>query len=90
MAESFVFHRRLDRKRPLAVRAEGVWITDDTGKRYLDDCGGPICVNVGHGRPEVAKAMAAQAAKLDYMHGPMFTCEAVESLSRSTLRILPM
>ena len=31
---------------------------------------------------EVAKAMAAQAARLDYVHGPMFTCEAVETLAK--------
>ncbi|MCF8127521.1 MAG: aspartate aminotransferase family protein [Deltaproteobacteria bacterium] len=82
MTDSFVFHRRLDRELPLAVRADGVWITDDTGKRYLDASGGPICVNVGHGRPEVAKAMAAQAEQLDYVHGPMFTSETVETLAK--------
>ena len=82
MAESFVFHRRLDRRLPLAVHADGVWITDDTGKRYLDASGGPICVNVGHGRTAVAEAMAAQAADLDYVHGPMFTSDVVETLAK--------
>ena len=81
MADSFVFRRRLDRELPLAVRAEGVWITDVTGKRYIDASGGPICVNVGHGRPEVAEAMAAQAQSLDYVHGPMFTSQVVETLA---------
>jgi len=82
MNNSFVFHRRLDRDLPLAVHAEGVWITDESGKRYLDASGGPICVNVGHGRREVAEAMAAQATQLDYVHGPMFTSETVETLAR--------
>ncbi len=58
---SFVFHRRLDRDLSTAVRAEGVWITDAQGKQYLDAGGGPICVNVGHGRREVVEAAAAQA-----------------------------
>lgn len=58
---SFVFHRRLDRDLSTAVRAEGVWITDAQGKQYLDAGGGPICVNVGHGRREVVEAVAAQA-----------------------------
>jgi len=78
---SFVFHRRLDRDLPTAVRAEGVWITDQEGKQYLDASGGPICVNVGHGRREVLEAMAAQAGRVDYVHGPIFTTEIVETLA---------
>jgi len=61
MDNSFVFHRGLDRDLSTAVRAEGLWITDAQGKKYLDAGVGPICVNVGHGRREVVKAMAAQA-----------------------------
>jgi adenosylmethionine-8-amino-7-oxononanoate aminotransferase len=82
LQDSCVFHRRLDRALPKAVRAEGVWIHDDQGKKYLDASGGPICVNVGHGRSEVAEAMAKQAKQLAYVHGPMFTSDPVESLAR--------
>ncbi|MEW6260958.1 MAG: aspartate aminotransferase family protein [Thermodesulfobacteriota bacterium] len=81
MYPSHVFQRRLDRKLPLAVRAEGVWITDESGKRYLDASGGPICVNIGHGRKRVAMAMAEQAESLAYVHGTMFTSEPVERLA---------
>jgi len=70
MNNSFVFHRRLDRTLPTAVTAKGVWITDQEGRQYLDASGGPICVNVGHGRREVVEAMAAQAGRVDYIHGP--------------------
>lgn len=82
MKDSCVFHRRLDRTLPKAVRAEGVWIYDEQGNRYLDASGGPICVNVGHGRAEVAEAMAKQAGQLAYVHGPMFTSDPVEKLAR--------
>jgi len=81
MNNSFVFHRRLDRTLPTAVTAKGVWITDQEGRQYLDASGGPICVNVGHGRREVVEAMAAQAGRVDYIHGPMFTTETVETLA---------
>lgn len=81
MKNSFVFHRRLDCALPTAVSAKGVWITDQKGKQYLDASGGPICVNVGHGRLEVAEAMAAQAIQVDYVHGPIFTSETVETLA---------
>lgn len=79
---SAVFHRRLDRTLPKAVRSEGVWIEDETGQRYLDASGGPICINVGHGRAEVAEAVGRQCQKLAYVHGPMFTSDPVEELAR--------
>lgn len=82
MTESNVFTRKLDRVLPMAVRAKGVWVMDESGKRYLDASGGPICVNVGHGRKEVADAMAKQAQNLAYVHGTMFTSGPVEELAR--------
>lgn len=81
MKESCVFHRRIDRPVPWAVKAEGVWIYDDNGNKYLDACGGPICVNVGHGRAEIADAMYRQAKELAYVHGTMFTSDPVETLA---------
>jgi adenosylmethionine-8-amino-7-oxononanoate aminotransferase len=89
LEESCVFHRRLDRTLPRAVRAEGVWIQDAQGKRYLDASGGPICVNVGHGRAEVAEAIAKQARQLAYVHGPMFTSDPVEALARKLAEHTP-
>lgn len=86
MSESCVFHRRLDRPLPRAVRAEGVWIEDADGKRYLDASGGPICVNVGHGRVEIAEAVGRQCRELAYVHGPMFTSDPVEELARRLAR----
>ena len=47
-------------------RAEGVYIHDTEGKRYLDTQGGLWCVNVGHGREEVKQAINAQMDKLPY------------------------
>jgi len=37
---SHVFPRVFDRQLPMAVAAEGVWITDADGRRYLDGAGG--------------------------------------------------
>ena len=54
---SHVFPRVLNRSLPTAVSAEGVWITDADGRRYLDGAGGAIVVNVGHGVPEVIDAV---------------------------------
>ena len=46
---------------PVAVRAEGVYLWDDAGRRYLDGSSGALVANIGHGRAEVAEAVAAQA-----------------------------
>ena len=48
------------------AEAEGAYICDSEGNRYLDGIGGLWCVNVGYGRKEIAQAMAAQAEKMTY------------------------
>lgn len=48
------------------VRGEGCYIYDQQGRRYLDALSSLFCVNVGHGRAELAEAAAAQARELAY------------------------
>lgn len=81
MQDGFVFHRRLDRDLPHASRTTGVWVYDAAGRNYIDASGGPICVNVGHGRKEIAAAMAQQAQMAAYVHGSMFTTDVIERLA---------
>ena len=45
-------------------RAEDVWVWDEDGNRYLDGTGGLWYANVGHGRPEIRAAVAAQMEQL--------------------------
>jgi adenosylmethionine-8-amino-7-oxononanoate aminotransferase len=47
--------------------SSGIHMVDDEGKRYIDGPGGMWCVNVGHGRTEIAEAMAEQAKQLTYV-----------------------
>ncbi len=46
------------------TRGEDVWLWDDAGTRYLDATASLWCVNVGHGRHEIADAVAAQMRQL--------------------------
>jgi len=46
-------------------RADGVWIYDAAGKRYLDACGSLWYANAGHGREEVIEQIAEQLRRLD-------------------------
>ncbi|WP_090798444.1 aspartate aminotransferase family protein [Paenibacillus sp. GP183] len=48
------------------VSGEGSWITDVDGKRYLDGMSGLWCVNVGHGRTEIAEKAYEQMKTLAY------------------------
>jgi len=46
--------------------AEGSWITDIDGNKYLDAMSGLWCVNVGYGRTELAEAAYKQLKELAY------------------------
>ena len=50
----------------VAVEADGAWITDHHGKKFLDGMAGLWCVNVGYGREELAKAAYEQMKKMPY------------------------
>src|SRR5258708_31846663 len=51
----------------MVVRAEGMYLWDDHGNRLLDGSSGLFCVNAGHGRREIAQAVGAQLAELDFI-----------------------
>jgi putrescine---pyruvate transaminase len=46
-------------------RGEGVWVFDEDGRRYLDATASLWYANIGHGRREIAAAVAAQLAKIE-------------------------
>ncbi len=46
-------------------RGEDVWVWDGAGNRYLDASAGLWYANVGHGRPEIRAAVAAQMERLE-------------------------
>jgi len=46
--------------------ADGVWLTDVTGKKYLDAFSGLWNVSVGYGRHEIAEAVYRQMLQLPY------------------------
>jgi adenosylmethionine-8-amino-7-oxononanoate aminotransferase len=85
-----VFPRVFDRELPTAVGADGVWIETTDGTRYLDASGGAVVVNVGHGDPALIAAAEAQLHRTQYVHGTMFTTEAVERYADAVAALLPM
>jgi adenosylmethionine-8-amino-7-oxononanoate aminotransferase len=55
-----------DHEVPIIVRGEGCYVYDEHGKRYFDGLSALFCVNAGHGRAEIADAMAEQAKQLGF------------------------
>ena len=87
--ETGVFYRSLDRAFPLITSGEGCWLIDDSGRRYLDACGGAFVANLGHGVSEVADAVAAQIRKVAYVNGTAFTNEPAELLAAELRTLSP-
>jgi len=50
----------------IVVSGEGSWITDVEGNKFLDGMSGLWCVNVGHGRVEIAEKACEQMKTLAY------------------------
>jgi adenosylmethionine-8-amino-7-oxononanoate aminotransferase len=53
---------------PVLERAEGIYLYDNDGNRYIDASGGPIAMNIGHGDRRVIEAITRQAEKYAYCH----------------------
>jgi adenosylmethionine-8-amino-7-oxononanoate aminotransferase len=55
-----------DAELPVIVRGEGCYLYDERGRRWLDGLAGLFCVNMGHGRSDVAAAATKQMEQLAY------------------------
>jgi taurine--2-oxoglutarate transaminase len=70
---------------PVVVRAEGSFFFDSNNKRYLDLTSGFVAVSLGHGHPQVVKAIREQAGRLCWVASSYFNdvrAEYAEALSR--------
>ena len=54
---SHIFPRHTKQLPPVAVRGEGCYLYDDTGKQYLDASGGAAVSCLGHGDKEIIEAV---------------------------------
>ena len=79
--ESRVFYRNLSSPMPMAVRAEGAYIYDKSGKKYLDSSGGAAVSCLGHNPRSVISAVKKQVSELAYAHTAFFTSQPAESLA---------
>ena len=78
---SHIFPRHTKSSLPIAVKGEGSYIFDDSGKSYLDASGGAAVSCLGHAHPTVIKALHRQLDELTYAHTSFFTSEQAEKLA---------
>ena len=62
----FTANRQFKKAPRILESAKGMYYRDVDGNEILDGAAGLWCVNAGHGRPEIAEAVARQLERLDY------------------------
>ena len=76
-------------RRPRIDRAEGVYIWDQQGRRYLDASSGPMVSNIGHSNPRVIEAMKRQLDKAAFGYRLHFENDAAEELASLAASLMP-
>ncbi len=88
--ETKLFPPELDRRYPVVVRGEGVWLEDASGRRYLDAMsGGSMAATLGYGRDDLLAAAREQASRLSYVHNEAATSPAQERLASELVDVAP-
>jgi adenosylmethionine-8-amino-7-oxononanoate aminotransferase len=86
---SGLFPRNFNKSFPIASRGEGCWIIAEDGRRFLDACGQAAVVSIGHGVPEIGRAMAEQSSKIAFVHTSQFHSAPAEKLAARLLAMAP-
>lgn len=73
----------------ILVEGQGCIVKDIDGKEYIDGLAGLWLVNVGHGRKEIAEAMASQAGTLAYASSSQATTVPAIQLATLLAEITP-
>ena len=71
------------------VSGKGVFVTDDTGKEYLDAVAGIGVVALGYGRDDLVEAYADQARQLPFAQSMRFENDAAERLAARLTAFAP-
>ena len=84
-----LINRSLTDYYPRAVSAEGIYITDDKGNRYLDGSSGAGVSCLGHGNQEVVQAMHEQACKISFASSVFYVTDVAEALAEDLVSHAP-
>ena len=70
-------------------RAQGIYLWDGQGKRFIDGPAGMWCTQIGYGREEMAEAIADQVRKLPYTSPFTNTTEPSSILAKKIVERTP-
>ena len=73
----------------IIVEGDGIRMTDSDGTTYIDAIGGLFLVNVGHGRTEIAEAVADQLGALHYANTFAYPAVPTIKLSKKLAELAP-
>jgi beta-alanine--pyruvate transaminase len=62
----FTANRQFKKSPRLLAKSSGMHYWDDKGRQILDGVAGLWCVNAGHARPRIVRAIQDQAAEMDF------------------------
>ena len=83
---SYLFYQT-DHSRPTLDRAEGIYMWDTEGNRFIDGSSGAMVCNIGHSNPHVLDAMRRQMEKSTFGYRLHFVTEASEALAAKTVSL---
>ena len=73
---------------PILDRAEGIYLYDTEGRRYIDISGGPMAIGMAHGDERIIEAITEQLKKFAYCH-PMLSNLPKAELCKRLSEIAP-
>jgi adenosylmethionine-8-amino-7-oxononanoate aminotransferase len=89
LSRSFVLRREYLSTAPAIVCGEGCFVSDDTGRRYLDAASGVGVAILGHGLTEIGELIARESPSLPYVYNAAFTHPWQERLAAEIASVMP-
>ena len=68
--------------------ADGIWLVDTEGNRYIDCTGGPMVQSIAHGDKRVADAICDQLQRFAYSH-PLFAARSRADYANEVASVMP-
>lgn len=85
---SYLFYQSCN-PRPFLDRGEGIYLFDESGKRYIDGSSGAMVSNIGHSNPRVLAKIKAQMDKATFGYRLHFRTHPSEDLAAKTVAMMP-
>ena len=85
----FTANRQFKKAPRLLAKSKGMFFWTPEGREILDGAAGLWCVNAGHTRPKIVKAIAEQAAELDFAPSFQMAHPKAFELAEELIKITP-